>query len=274
MLMFNKIAAVSKIDLKKHGLITYMFIKSNCNYFCFFQPQIFLLSAKFINCGKFDYDLNQSKLHEEKGSNFVWVWEFLRVKWIWLKITFFSEIKDRQLLFNQFPPFPIHFGNTRPSADKPVPLFNFQFGNQIPQEHNFDEFIQQTTSQTPIEEQTNKTIIETTTKGKKETQTKKPQSLDQKIESTKTTIPPKVNIKITESNEDLIFFPSDDEDSPDISKVDLDKTTSLPQLLSTTPVMYSTTHKRIIPGLPSPDEDGDYNEDDKISNSALLSLLG
>lgn len=171
---------------------------------------------------------------------------------------------------NQFPSFSIHLGNTRPAVnvDKPLfnfPLPNFQFGN-------FDEFIQPTTSQTIIEEQTkkeSKPIIETTTKGKKENKTKKPE-LDQKIDSIKTTIPPKINLKQTESSQDFFVFPSDDEDS-----LTYEKTSQSPiELLSTTPVIYSTTHKRIIPGLPSPDEDGEYDEDDKISNSALLSLLG
>lgn len=161
--------------------------------------------------------------------------------------------------------------------------------------HNFDEFIQATSPQSQLVENEDKIPIpvnsenkntkpvqaaspqsqpDATTKpnekkiDKKEKETKKPNHIDQKInESIKTTIPPKstLNLNKTKSSPDNIIFPDEDDETISLSPI---------EILSTTPAVYSTTHKRIIPGLPSPDDDGDYNEDDKISNSALLSLVG
>lgn len=155
-----------------------------------------------------------------------------------------------------------------------APLLNFpkptsQFDNQKPIEHNFDEFFQPTTPQTQIDVNKDKTPKPEQSQSPDKKETKKPSDLDQKIDSTKPKIPPKIplNLNKTQFSPDNIFFEDEDED---------EKTTSLSpiEILSTTPAIYSTTHKRIIPGLPSPEDDGDYNEDDKISNSALLSLVG
>lgn len=183
-----------------------------------------------------------------------------------------NENKDKR-------PKPDNSGNKRkkpePVEDKPAPLLNFP----KPIEANFDEFNQQTSppllnfpkpisqfdNNKPIDHIFDEFFQPTTSKTQDKKETKKPSNLDQKIDSTKITNLPKVtlNLNKTKSSSDNIFFEDDEttENTPIL-------------ILSTTPAIYSTTHKRIIPGLPSPEDDGDYNEDDKISNSALLSLVG
>lgn len=224
----------------------------------------------------------------------------------------------------QIPPFSIHLGNRKPvigdKTDRPTPLFNFprpnfQFGNERPQQNQFEEFTQPPSEikpqpqtfenkdkrpkpfqlvnkrKKPGQSQTSRTVIQnietTTTKVK---QTNKPEvttpepekttennqliNLDQRIDLIFSEFHKK-NKTQTNLNYDTIIFPNE-EKSTESTKVIYDETTSLSpiELLSTTPAWYSSTQKRIIPGLPSPDEDGDYNEDDKIGQNALLSLVG
>lgn len=197
-----------------------------------------------------------------------------------------DENKDKR-------PTPANSGNKKRKPEQSQSHQEKEPKNPVHLNHNFDEFIQATSPQSQLVENEDKIPIpgdsenkkkkpspqsqqdaNNTTKpneekiDKKEKETKKPNHIDQKInESIKTTIPPKstLNLNKTKSSPDNIIFPDEDDETISLSPI---------EILSTTPAVYSTTHKRIIPGLPSPDDDGDYNEDDKISNSALLSLVG